>query len=102
MDSDNARIIEGWSNMKNLYHIQSDSYIQFQYLGNSLFHLIVFKGGCTTRSLTTFMHRISHQNTRSIFAVKLTKYQSKASHLVYSFWFLLILISIIKLKYLMY
>jgi len=99
MDSDNPRITEGWFNMRNLYQIQSDSHIQFQYLGNSLFHLTVLKGRCTT-SLTTFMHRITHQNTKSIFSVKLTKYQSKASHLVYSFLFILMLITIIKLKYL--
>ena len=95
MDSDNPRITEGWSNMRNLYHIQSDSHIQFQYLENSLFHLTVFKGGCTPRSLTTFMHRISHQDIRSIFSVKLTKYQSKASHLVYALRVLFIISSII-------
>jgi len=100
MDSDNPRITEGWFNMRNLYQIQSDSHIQFQYLGNSLFHLIVFKGECTTTSWTTFMNRITHQNTRSIFSVKLSKYQSKASHLVYSFLFIIMLITIIKLKYL--
>jgi len=41
MDSDNSRITEGWSNMRNVYDIQSDSHIQFQYLGNSLFQLKV-------------------------------------------------------------
>jgi len=100
MDSDNPRITEGWFNMRNLYQIQSDSHIQFQYLGNCLFHLTVFKGGCTRTSWTTFMNRITHQNTRSIFSVKLSKYQSKASHLVYSFLFIIMLITIIKLKYL--
>jgi len=84
MDSNNPKIIEGWSNMRDLYDIKSDSHMQFQYLGNSLSHVIMFKGGCTPRSLSTFMCRISHQETRSIFLVKLAKYQSKASHLVYA------------------
>jgi len=54
--------------------------VQFQYLGNSLFQLTMFKGGYTPRSLTTFIYRISYQNTRSIFSVKLTKYQSKGHY----------------------
>jgi len=85
MDLDNPRITKGWSNIINVYDIQSDSHIQFQYLGNSLFQLTMFKGGCTPSSLTTFRYHISHQYTKSIFLVKLTKYQSKASHLVYAF-----------------
>jgi len=95
MDSNNPKITQGWINMRDLYDIKSDSHMQFQYLGNSLFHVIVFKGGCTPRSLSTFMCRISHQETRSIFSVKLTKYQSKASHLVYALRILFIISSII-------
>jgi len=81
--------------MRDLYDIKSDSHMRFQYMENSLFHIIMFKDGCTPRSLSTFMCRISHQETRSIFLVKLTKYQSKASHLVYVLRILLIISSII-------
>jgi len=81
MDLDNPRITEGWSNMRNLYNIQSDYHIQFRYLRNSLFEITVFKGSCTLRSLTMFINCISHQNTNSMFSVKLTEYRSKGRHL---------------------
>jgi len=80
----------GWMDIRRDYHISGDRHVQFCYTRNSCFEITVFPGTCTELSMQRYLHHAATEFHDTIFCVRLTKYQSRGSHLVYVKFFIFI------------
>jgi len=82
MDVNNPLVIDGWSSLRVFYKLKHIYQILFRYVGNSTFQITVFSGMTAISTATKFLTNIHRLRTKPLFRVKLTKSQSKASHLM--------------------
>jgi len=94
MDVECPKITHGWMDIRRDFHISGDYYVQFHYTGNNRFEITVFLGTCTELSIQRYLHHATTEFHDTIFCVRLTKYQSRDSHLVYVIFMNIIFINI--------
>jgi len=85
MDPLNPKLTNGWKDIENTYTDQLvDSYVQLRYVGGSRFQITCFVGRCEPYNKESFLLGVVTHPRTALYAVKLTKSQAQASHLVVS------------------
>ena len=85
MDTLNPKLTNGWKDLENIYTDQLvDSYVQLRYVGGNHFQITCFVGLCEPQNKESFLLGAETHPGTALYAVKLTKSQAQASHLVVS------------------
>jgi len=85
MDTLNPKLTNGWKDLEKIYTDQIvDSYVQLRYIGGSHFQITCFVGQCEPHNKESFLLGAAMHPGTTLYAVKLTKCQAQASHLVVS------------------
>jgi len=82
MDVNNPLVTDGWSSLRVFYKLEHIHQILLKYVDNSTSQITVFSSISAISNTMKFLTNIHRMRTKHLFRVKLTKSQSKASHLL--------------------